>query len=106
MSTQDYIVVFKNLIHRSDVREHHSKTITRFIWDLRPKIGRAKVTGSYDLDTVKEPFDVTLKLNLTFKTLVNAKTQYSKCDRYRHYYQCPLESQHIRIVPTEDVEGC
>jgi len=80
MSVQDYITILKDLIHRSDVREHHSKTITRFIWDLRPKIGRAKVTGSYDLDTVKEAFDVASKLNLTFKTLVNAKARYSKCE--------------------------
>jgi len=30
-------------------------------------------TGSYDLDTVEEAFDVTLKINLTFKRLVRAK---------------------------------
>ena len=33
------------------------------------------ITGSYDLDTVEEAFDVTLKIDLTFKTLVNAKVQ-------------------------------
>ena len=35
-------------------------------------------TGSYDLDTVEETFDVALKLDLIFKTLVNAKTRYFK----------------------------
>ena len=30
------------------------------------------ITGSYDLDTVEEDFDVALKMDLTFKMLVNA----------------------------------
>jgi len=32
------------------------------------------ITGSYDLDTVEEAFDIALKIDLTFKRLVNAKT--------------------------------
>ena len=31
------------------------------------------ITGTYDLDTVEDAFDVALRLDLTFKTLVNAK---------------------------------
>ena len=31
------------------------------------------ITGSYDLDTIEDAFDVALKLDLTFKTLVSAK---------------------------------
>ena len=54
LSVQDYIVIFKDLIHRSDVSEHPSKTVTRFVWGLRPKIKRAMITGPYDLDTVEE----------------------------------------------------
>jgi len=73
MSVHDYIAIFKDLTHRCDVREHHSKTITRFVWDLRSKIRRAMITSSYDLDTVEETFDVALKIDLTFKMLVNAK---------------------------------
>ena len=30
MFVQDYIAIFENLIRRSDVREHHSETITMF----------------------------------------------------------------------------
>ena len=56
-------------------------------------------TGSYDLDTVEETFDVALKLDLIFKTLVNAKTRCSKCEGYGHYdYQCPSECQDVRTV--------
>jgi len=40
---------------------------------------------------------------LTFQTLVNAKARCSKCEGYYHYdYQCPSESQHVRIVPSDD----
>ena len=61
------------------------------------------IIGSYDLDTVEDAFDVALRLDLTFKTLVNAKTICSKCKGYEHYdYQCPSESQHVRIVPTDE----
>ena len=74
LSVQDYIVIFKNLTHRSDVREHPSETVTRFVWGLQPKIKRAMITGPYDLDTVEEAFDVALRLDLTFKTLVNGYT--------------------------------
>jgi len=50
------------------------------------------ITVSYDLDTVKEAFDVALKIDLTFKTLVNAKARCSKCEGYGHYdYQYPSE---------------
>jgi len=48
ISVQDYIAIFKDLTHRSDVREHHSETITRFIWGLRSKLRYALITGSYD----------------------------------------------------------
>ena len=43
------------------------------------------INGSYDLDTVEETFDVTLKIDLTFKKLVNAKTRCSNCEGYGHY---------------------
>ena len=85
---------------RSDIREHRSETITRFVWGLRSKIWRAMITGSYDLNTVEEAFDVAIKIDLTFKRLVNDKAQYCKYEGYGHYdYQCPSESQHIRMVP-------
>ena len=71
MSVLDYITIFKDLTHCSNVCEHHSETITMFVLGLRPKIRRAMITGPYDLDTVEEAFDVALKLDLTFKTLVN-----------------------------------
>jgi len=61
------------------VRKHHSETITRLVWGLRLKIKCAMITDFYDLDTVEEAFDVALRLDLTFKTLVNAKTRCSKC---------------------------
>jgi len=70
---QNYITIFKDLTHRSDLREHHSETITRFVWGLRPKIRRAMINGPYNLDTVEKIFDVALNLDLTFKTLVNTK---------------------------------
>jgi len=61
------------------------------------------IIGPYD--TVKEAFDVALRLDLTFKTLVNAKARCSKCKSYGHYdYQCPSESQHVRTMPTDDVD--
>jgi len=63
------------------------------------------ITGPYDLDTVEEAFNVALRLDLTFKTLVNAKTRCSKCKGYKHYdYQCPSKSQHVRTVPTDEVD--
>jgi len=41
---------------------------------------------------------------LTFKTLVNAKARCPECEGYGHYdYQCPLESQHVRIVSSDEV---
>ena len=91
MSVRNYIAIFENLTRRNDVREHRSETITRFVWGLRPKIRCAVITGSYDLDNVEKSFDVALKINLTFKTLVNDKTQCSKCEGYGYYdYKCPL----------------
>jgi len=105
MSVRDYIVIFKDLTHRSEVREHPSKTLTRFVWGLRPKIKRAMIIGPYDLDTVEEAFYVALRLDLAFKTLVNAKARCSKCEGYEHYdYQCPSESQHVRIVSSDEVD--
>ena len=48
---------------------------------------------------------MALKLDLTFKTLVNAKIKCSKCKGYGHYnYQCPSENQHVRTVPTDEVD--
>jgi len=82
---QDYIVIFKNLTQRTEVRKHHSETITRFVWGLRPKLRRDVIIGSYDLDTIEEAFDVALKLDLTFKTQVNAKAQCFKYKKYEHY---------------------
>ena len=105
MSIHDYIAIFKDLTHHSEVREHPSETVTRFVWGLRPKIKRAMITDPYDLDTVEEVFDVALKLDLTFKTLVNAKARCSQCEGYGHYdYQCPSESQHVRIVLTDEID--
>ena len=56
MFVQDYIAIFKDLTHRNDVREKYYETITRFVWDLRPKIRRAMVIRPYDLDTIEETF--------------------------------------------------
>ena len=79
------MVIFKDLPYRSEVREHHSEIITKFVWGLRSKIRRAMITGSYDLDTVEKAFDVVLKIDLTFKMLVNAKARCSKYEGYEHY---------------------
>ena len=35
MPVQDYIAIFEDLTRRSDVREHHSQTITRFVWGFK-----------------------------------------------------------------------
>jgi len=43
------------------------------------------IIGSYNLDTVEEDFDVVLKLDLTFKTIVNANARCSKCKGYGHH---------------------
>ena len=88
------------------MNEHHSETITRFVWGLRSKIRRVMIIGSYDLNTIEEAFDVALKIYSTFKTLVNAKVRCSMCEEYRHYdHQCPSESKHVRIVPNDDVDN-
>jgi len=101
----DYIAIFKNLTHRNDVREHHYETITRFVWSLWSKIRRVMITSSYDLDTIEEAFDVTLRIDLAFKMLVNAKARCCKCEGYEHYdYQCPSESQHVTTMLTDDVD--
>jgi len=63
------------------------------------------IISSYNLDTVEKTFDVTLKIDLTFKTLVNTKIWCSKCEEYGHYdYQYPSESQYVRTVPSDDVD--
>jgi len=37
--------------------------------------------------------------------LVNVKAQCSKCEGHGHYnYQCPSESQHVKIVPNDEVD--
>jgi len=62
------------------------------------------ITGSFDLGIIEEVFDVALKLDLIFKTLVNAKAQCSKCKGHGHYdYQCPSECQHVRTMSSNDV---
>jgi len=105
MSVHDYIDKFNDLTHRSEVREHPSDTVTKFVWGLRPKIKRVMVTGPYDLDTIEEAFNVALRLDLTFKTLVNVKARCSKCEGYGHYdYQYPSESQHVIIVSSDEVD--
>ena len=43
MSVQDYIAIFQDLTHRSDVREYYSESITRFVWSLQSKIRRAMI---------------------------------------------------------------
>jgi len=106
MSVQNYIAIFRDLTHHNDVTEHHSETIIRFVWDLWSKIRRAMITRSYDLDIVEEAFDVALKIDLTFKILVNAKAWCYKYERYGHYdYQCLSESQHVKTVPSDDVSN-
>ena len=60
---------------------------------------------SYDLDIIEEASDVSLKLDLTFKIIVNTKGWCSKSKGYGHYdYQCPSESQHIRTVPIDNID--
>ena len=87
------------------MKEYHSETITRFVWGLQPKIKHFMIIGLYDLDIVEEAFNVALKIDLTFKTLVNAKARCSMCEGYRHYnYQCLSDSQHVRIVSSDDVD--
>jgi len=64
------------------------------------------IIGSYDLDIIEEAFDAALKIDLTFKTLVNAKTWCSKCEGYRHYdYQCPSKSQYVSTVSSDDIDN-
>jgi len=62
MLVQDYIAKFEDLTLYCDVREHPSHTVTRFVWGLKSKIRHVMITGSYDLDTVEEAFDVALKM--------------------------------------------
>ena len=81
------------------MREHRSHTVIRFVWGLRSKIRHAMIIGSYYLDTVEEAFDVTLKIDLTFKRLINAKARCSKCEGYEHNdYQCPSKSRHMMMT--------
>ena len=55
--------------------------------------------------TVEEAFDVALRIELTFKMLVNAKARCPKCEEYEYYdYQCPSESQHVTTMLTDDVD--
>jgi len=38
--------------------------------------------------------------------LINVKVRYSKCEGYEYYnYQCPSESQHVRTVPSNNVDN-
>jgi len=43
------------------------------------------ITAAYNLDIVEEVFDVALKIDLTFKKLINVKAQRYKCEGYEHY---------------------
>ena len=53
----------------------------------------------------EETFNVAVKIDLTFKTLVNVKVRCFKCEGYRNYgYQCPSESQHVRTDGSKVVE--
>ena len=100
MSVQNYIAIFKDLTHHSELREQPSETVTMFVWGLQPKIKCAMITDPYDLDTVEEAFDVALRLDLIFKTLVNAKVRCYKCKGYVHYdYQCPRRVNMLKLCP-------
>jgi len=86
ISKNDYIAIFEDLTRYSDVREHRSQTITRFVWG-------------------EEAFDIALRIDLTFKGLVNAKAHCFKCEGYGHYvYQCPSKSRHVSTVFSDDVD--
>jgi len=62
------------------------------------------IISFYNLDTIEETFNVALKIDLTFKMLVNTKARCFKCEEYGHYdYQYPSEN-HVRIVPSDDVD--
>ena len=43
------------------------------------------ITGSYNLDTVEEAFDVAFKIDLTLTKLVNVKVRCSKYEGYGCY---------------------
>ena len=53
------------------------------------------ITGSYDLDTVEEAFDVALKIDLTFKRLVNAKAWCFRCEGYGDVKRCTRGNQSV-----------
>jgi len=80
MSVQNYINTLEDLTRRRDMREYRSQTITRFVSGLKSKIRCPMINGSYDLDTIEKAFDVTLKIDLTFKRLVNVNVRCSKCE--------------------------
>ena len=62
------------------------------------------VTGSYDLDTVEETFDVTLKIDLTF-TRLSMPRPVVLSEGFEHYdYQCLSKSRHVSIVPSDDID--
>ena len=73
MFVREYTARFEDLTHRYDVRENHSQTITRFVSDLRSNIRRAIITSSYSVGYVEDAFDFSLKIDLTFKGIVNTK---------------------------------
>ena len=73
LSVRDYIARFENLTHRYDVGEYRSLTITRFVSGLKSNIRRAMIISSYGVDFTEDTFDFTLKIDLTFKRIVNAK---------------------------------
>jgi len=74
MSVQDYIAIFENITRHCDVREHYSQTITRFVSGLRSKIKCAIIMSFHDVDTLEKAFDFALKLDLTLKGILIAKT--------------------------------
>ena len=65
------------------------------------------ITSSYSVDSVEDAFDFVLKIDLTFKGIVDAKAweQFFKCERYKHYeYQYLLKSRYVNFVLSDDVD--
>jgi len=65
------------------------------------------IMNYYNADTLEKAFDFAFKIDMTLKglLLIEAWEQCSKCKGYRHYdYQCPSESRHVRIAPSDNVD--
>jgi len=74
LSVRDYIAIYKDLTYCCDVREHRSQTIIRFVLDLRSDVRRAMITSSYGVDSIEDAFGFVLKIDLTFKEIISAKS--------------------------------